>query len=77
MAVGLLLREGNVETKREGPAFRPVPVAEVRVERKRRPQSQRDAGELPCEICGAPIIAYQCKRICLRCGFMTGCSEGI
>jgi hypothetical protein len=28
-------------------------------------------------MCGAPIVAYHCRRICLRCGFMTGCSEGI
>lgn len=32
---------------------------------------------LDCEMCGAPVIANHCKRICLRCGFMTGCSEGI
>jgi len=32
---------------------------------------------LECEMCGAPVIANHCKRICLRCGFMTGCSEGI
>jgi hypothetical protein len=37
----------------------------------------RDAGELRCEMCGAPVIESHCKRICLRCGFMTGCSEGI
>ena len=32
---------------------------------------------LECEMCGTPVIASHCKRICLRCGFMTGCSEGI
>lgn len=32
---------------------------------------------LDCEMCGAPVLANHCKRICLRCGFMTGCSEGI
>jgi hypothetical protein len=32
---------------------------------------------LDCEMCGAPVIANHSKRICLRCGFMTGCSEGI
>jgi len=32
---------------------------------------------LECEMCGAPVIANHCKTICLRCGFMTGCSEGI
>lgn len=32
---------------------------------------------LDCEMCGTPVMASHCKRICLRCGFMTGCSEGI
>jgi hypothetical protein len=27
-------------------------------------------------MCGAEVIESHCKRICLRCGFMTGCSEG-
>ena len=72
------MMEGSVEEKREGPAFRPVPVADSQETRARREgQKPRDAGELPCEMCGAEIVAYHCKRICLRCGFMTGCSEGI
>jgi len=67
-----------VEAKREGPAFRPMPVADPNGGRARREgKSQRDAGELPCEMCGAEIVAYHCKRICLHCGFMTGCSEGV
>jgi len=37
----------------------------------------RDAGGLRCEMCGAAVLAAHCKRICLRCGFMTGCSEGL
>jgi hypothetical protein len=37
----------------------------------------REAGEPRCEMCSAPVVASHCKRICLRCGFMTGCSEGI
>lgn len=32
---------------------------------------------LACEMCGAPVVASHCKRTCLKCGFMTGCSEGI
>jgi hypothetical protein len=32
---------------------------------------------LSCEMCGAPVVASHCKRVCLKCGFMTGCSEGI
>jgi hypothetical protein len=48
----------------------------------RREDSHRDREpelreSLECEMCGAPVIANHCKRICLRCGFMTGCSEGI
>jgi len=68
-----------LETKDEGAAIPPVPVGAPRNrEAVRRGSLQlRDVAELPCEMCGAPVVAYQCKRICLRCGFMTGCSEGI
>ena len=67
-----------METKREGVAFPPVPVADPRVDRARGGRLPlHDASELPCEMCGAAVVAYHCKRICLRCGFMTGCSEGI
>ena len=67
-----------METKREGAALPPLPVADPRVARSRRgPFPTGDAGELPCEMCGAAVVAYHCKRICLHCGFMTGCSEGI
>ncbi|HEY7413165.1 MAG TPA: hypothetical protein VII13_20660 [Vicinamibacteria bacterium] len=41
------------------------------------PAVATEAGEPRCEMCGAAVIAAHCKRICLRCGFMTGCSEGI
>ncbi|HXK12512.1 MAG TPA: hypothetical protein VMT70_22935 [Vicinamibacteria bacterium] len=67
-----------MDEKREGPALPPLPVAFPSVSRARRgPFLPGDAGELPCEVCGAAVVAYQCKRICLHCGFMTGCSEGI
>jgi hypothetical protein len=70
--------EGNMDTKREGLAFPPLPVADPRVTKARRgPVLLRDSGELPCEMCGAAVVAYHGRRICLRCGFMTGCSEGI
>jgi len=67
-----------MEAKREGPALPPLPVADPRVARARRgPFPQCDTGDLPCEMCGSSVVAYHCKRICLHCGFMTGCSEGI
>jgi hypothetical protein len=28
-------------------------------------------------MCGRAVIAVHYQRICLKCGFMTGCSEGI
>ena len=67
-----------MDEKSEGPALPPLPVADPRVARARRgPFVPADPGDLPCEVCGAAVVAYQCKRICLHCGFMTGCSEGI
>lgn len=68
-----------MDEKREGVALPPMPVADPRVARaKRRPTAvQCDTGDLPCEVCGSAVVAYHCKRICLHCGFMTGCSEGI
>jgi len=70
--------EESMDAKSEGAVFPPVPITDVRVREVRRSTFlARDAGELPCEMCGALVVAYHCKRICLRCGFMTGCSEGI
>jgi hypothetical protein len=65
--------------KSEGIAFPPMPVApgRLRTFTPRGPRPRRDLAEVPCEMCGASVIAYHCKRLCLRCGFMTGCSEGI
>jgi hypothetical protein len=66
-----------VEHKREGVAFRPVPLSYL------PPREAVRGGRVPhdadprCEMCGATVIASHCKRVCLRCGFMTGCSEGI
>ena len=64
--------------KSEGAVFSPIPVA----------RQLRDAGapvyrvrpestDPRCEMCGAAVLATHCKRICLKCGFLTGCSEGI
>jgi hypothetical protein len=67
-----------MDEKREGLALPPLPVADPRVARARKgPAAQCETGDLPCEMCGGPVVAYHCKRICLHCGFMTGCSEGI
>jgi len=67
-----------MDTKNEGAVFRPVPVIHDRTREaavaRRRPGPE---GDLRCEMCFAPVLASHCKRICLRCGFMTGCSEGI
>ena len=68
-----------MDTKSEGVAFPPVPLTK-RYERQaggKGGPGPREAGEPRCEMCRAPVIASHCKRICLRCGFMTGCSEGI
>ena len=67
-----------MDIKGEGPVFPPLPAAR----RRRREASAgarpaQQASEPRCEMCGAPVIASHCKRICLRCGFMTGCSEGL
>jgi hypothetical protein len=67
-----------MDEKREGLAFPPLPVADPRVARARRgPEPSRDPGGLPCAMCGASVVEYRFRRICLHCGFMTGCSEGI
>jgi hypothetical protein len=70
--------EGKVNEKIEGAAFPPLPVDDPRVSRRRRGlHLGKSTGDLPCEMCGSSVVAYHCKRICLHCGFMTGCSEGI
>jgi hypothetical protein len=65
-----------MDEKIEGAALPPLP-ADPRLARARPPSLARGAGALPCEVCGSSVVAYHCKRICLRCGFMAGCSEGI
>jgi hypothetical protein len=60
-----------MDSKPEGLVFPPVPLTRMRV------PAREVAGEPRCEMCGAEVVASHCKRICLRCGFMTGCSEGV
>ena len=57
----------------EGVIFLPFPLVTRggRATRRGAHDIQKDA-DLPCEICGAAVIAAQCKRICPRCGFMAG-----
>jgi hypothetical protein len=68
-----------MEDKDEGPMFPPLPlVARHEGEAVRRGRRLApEAGDARCEMCGSPVVAAHCKRICLKCGFMTGCSEGI
>ncbi len=71
-------RSRQSHAKSEGVATKPMPIVQ---------RAQRDvalgrvrlasAGEPRCEMCGAAVIASHCERICPKCGFMTGCSEGI
>jgi hypothetical protein len=58
-----------LEGKSEGLVFPPVPLE--------RALAREGMGAPRCEMCGAEVVASHCKRICLRCGFMTGCSEGV
>lgn len=67
-----------MDEKCEGLAFPPLPVGDPRVRRARRgPFVSSSAGALPCAMCGAPVVEHHSKRICLRCGFMAGCPEGV
>ncbi len=68
-----------MEMKAEGPVFPPVPLARglVREAASHGARLLNEVMEPRCEMCGNEVIAAHCKRICLRCGFMTGCSEGI
>jgi hypothetical protein len=69
--------EEPMGSKHEGAAFPPLPIARPQRQEGARRGPVPLAPDPPCEMCGAPVIAAHCKRICLRCGFMTGCSEGI
>jgi hypothetical protein len=68
-----------MEAKREGAVFPPVPLPRPHEAEVVAPGSRllRGPVDVPCEMCGAEVVAAHCKRICLKCGFMTGCSEGL
>jgi hypothetical protein len=65
--------------KSEGLALQPFPTGKRRDEEGllAAAWARKNGPEPRCEMCGAVAIAAHCKRICLRCGFMTGCSEGV
>jgi len=71
--------EGGMRIHDEGLAAPQVPVRRRPAPERPRAAPPRHGGSLEprCEMCGSPVIATHCKRICLKCGFMTGCSEGI
>ena len=67
-----------MQSKREGVAFPPVPTSHALPrEAAGRPGRLANDCEPRCEMCGAELVASQRKRLCPRCGFMTGCSERI
>jgi len=63
----------------EGLVAQPIPARRrpVRELVRGAARVRRESFEPRCEMCGHTVIATHCKRICLKCGFMTGCSEGI
>lgn len=65
--------------KLEGLASTPLPLERQRMRRAELTgaRAPEDRGQPRCEMCGSAVLAAHCKRICLKCGFMTGCSEGI
>jgi hypothetical protein len=71
--------EDRMDVKREGVAFPPVPLPRPQEVEGLAPlpRAVRVSQELRCEMCGAEVVAAHCNRICLKCGFMTGCSEGL
>ena len=62
-----------MDAKSEGALFPPLPLPRGRFREAARGKLTASEGELPCEICGAPVLAASCRRVCLTCGFMTGC----
>ncbi len=66
-----------MDDKLEGVALPPLSVAGVRLARSARTLSRPHRRGLPCPSCGAPVVEHDRRRICLRCGFMTGSSQGI
>jgi hypothetical protein len=68
-----------MRAKDEGPAVPQLPLQRgvLREAAGRAARHLREVGDPRCEMCGNPVIATHCKRICLKCGFLTGCSEGI
>jgi hypothetical protein len=68
-----------MDVKSEGPVIPPLPLVPraVRLSLSQAAHLLHDGSEPRCEMCGMAVVATHCKRICLKCGFMTGCSEGV
>jgi ribosomal protein L32 len=66
-------------SKVEGLATTPLPLMRQPLRRAELTGARvpEERGLPRCEMCGGAVLAAHCKRICLKCGFMTGCSEGI
>jgi hypothetical protein len=62
--------------KREGIVFRPLYVPGKMRSTNRVPPVRVQEGP-PCEMCGSQVISMHCRRVCTRCGFLTGQAEGI
>jgi hypothetical protein len=74
----MVREEGTMHVKKEGPLFAQLPLVRPPQAQVAAPGRQlRPVGLPRCEMCGSAVIAGQHKRICLRCGFLTGCPEGI
>ena len=63
--------------KQEGPVFPPLSLARLPLGETGRTRRASEEHEPRCEMCGSAVITSHCKRICLKCGFLTGCSEGL
>jgi hypothetical protein len=68
-----------MQIKDEGLVFPPFPAGRPRAPQlaRRGMRAQADSWKPRCEMCGSNLIASHDKRVCVKCGFMTGSSEEI
>jgi len=60
-----------MDNREEGMVFHPVP-APSRTTLRTQHSSH---GELRCEMCGSSVYTSHDNRICLQCGYITGCDD--